>query len=165
MQLAAAFILVRTIVRFVSLLEGFDSILNQSQLVALLLDATLVLAACIILIVIPVGAAFGRSWSITSPYCPGDGDANLPLHRRRGRSGPREITPPLPTALPNAYSPRTYNPGTPPQPPTHVNGSPGASRPPYGWAYGKVSQTSPGPSPSAVEYAPRQQLVKHDDIW
>jgi hypothetical protein len=165
MQLAIAFILVRTIVQFVWIVGGFDSVLSQSKLVIWLLDATLVLTACIILTLLPVGYAFGKSWGITSPFCRGDGTANLSLHRRRGRSGPREISPPLPKALPNAYSPRTYNPGAPPQSPPCVNGSPGASRPSHGWAYGKVSQISPGPSPSATDHTPRQQLVKQDDIW
>jgi hypothetical protein len=164
MQLATAFILIRTIVRFVSLLGGWTNVLNQSQLVTLLLDGTLVLAACIILTLIPVGSAFGSAWSITSPFCSVHGETALPLHQRRGRPGPRDISPPLPTALPHAYSPREYHPGAPPLPPV-AHGSPGAVRPPYGWAYGQVSQTSPGPSPSASDFARRQQLVKADELW
>lgn len=167
MQISVTFILIRTAVRFASLLGGWTNVLNQSELVTLLLDGTLVLAACLILTILPVGSAFGAAWAMTSPFpCHGSGNiaAGLPLHRRRGRQGPRDISPPLPTALPQAYSPRTYNPGSPPQPP---HGSPGTGRPPYGWNYGQVAQTSPGPSPSASDFVrrPQQQLVKPDELW
>lgn len=66
-QIAVAFILVRTVARIAQLSTGLESMLSQSQVYVPVLDSGLVLCAVILLTVIPLGPAFGRAWGITSP--------------------------------------------------------------------------------------------------
>lgn len=67
MQLALAFILVRTIARLVQVSSGLGSALSQSQVYIVVLDGTLVLLAAVLLTLAPPGPAFGRAWGATSP--------------------------------------------------------------------------------------------------
>lgn len=112
MQVTTILILGRTAGRFASLLGGLANVLNQSQAVTLVLDGALVLIACIILTAVPVGAAFRSAWDSTSPC----------LQRRSGRRNgyrrPANISLPVPTPRPHAYSP-----GSPPY--YSVSSSPG----------------------------------------
>lgn len=66
-QIALAFILVRTVARIAQLSTGMDSTLSQSQIYLPVLDGGLVLSAVLFITVIPPGPAFGRAWGVTSP--------------------------------------------------------------------------------------------------
>lgn len=67
MQLALAFILIRTIARLVQISSGLSSTLSQSQVYIVVLDGALVLLAVIFLTIVPPGPSFGRAWGATSP--------------------------------------------------------------------------------------------------
>lgn len=66
-QIALAFILIRTVARVAQLFSGLNSSLSQSQTYLPILDGALVLLAVLILTVMPPGVAFGRAWGVTSP--------------------------------------------------------------------------------------------------
>lgn len=68
LQIAAAFIFIRTICRLVQFTSGLDSAISQSETFTLVLDGALVLFAVIVLTITPPGAAFASAWSGTSPH-------------------------------------------------------------------------------------------------
>lgn len=66
-QVVLAFVLVRTLARIIQLSSGMGSTLSQSQIYLPVLDGGFVLAAVILITIIPPGPAFGRAWGATSP--------------------------------------------------------------------------------------------------
>lgn len=160
-QLAAAFLLIRTGVRVGALTGGLGGALSQSEIVSSLFDGALVLFACSILSILPAGAVFGDAWEETCPFTSTADDQTLPLRRPRdqqGRAHQRDISPPFPAMVPNTYQPRRppYRPaGPPPRPPQYV-ASPG---PPPRLA------PSLGRAPGTPVRNGRPSLVKADNLW
>lgn len=66
-QIALAFLLIRTVARVAQLFSGLDSSLSQSQTYLPLLDGALVLLAVTGITIMSPGVAFGRAWGVTSP--------------------------------------------------------------------------------------------------
>lgn len=182
MQIAAAFLLVRTIVQIAALADGLDGSVFQSEIVSMMLDGTPVLVSCLILSILPAGAVFGRAWQQTSPFRSGaglddddrrDDDADLRLRRwgNQPRTHRRNISPPFPAMLPRTYQPRRppYRPAGPaPMPPTR---RPVVDRPPYASSCPrKAPFLSPGacvtPTTSSSSKVPaKASLVKSDNLW
>lgn len=78
MQIAAILLLVRATVRAAALSGGFNSTLIKSRIATFALDDVLVLLACTIMTLAPVGRAFGNSWEKTSPFSSPEGSVDLP---------------------------------------------------------------------------------------
>jgi hypothetical protein len=125
MQIAAILLLVRAAVRTAALSGGFDRTLVSIRITTFALDDTLVLIACVIMTVAPVGRAFGTAWDKTCPFSTSEGSTDLPWthqpmsHQRRlelraSISKPypinRVFVPPAPRLA------KTYQPRQPPRP-------------------------------------------------
>ncbi|KAK4171299.1 RTA1 like protein-domain-containing protein [Triangularia setosa] len=80
-QAATCLLVLRTALRIAAFSGGLGSPLAVSQVVSFLLNDTLVLLAILILILWPVGRAFGPSWADTSPLASPDALSDLPLRR------------------------------------------------------------------------------------
>ncbi|KAJ9156608.1 Sphingoid long-chain base transporter RSB1 [Pleurostoma richardsiae] len=80
LQLASGLLLIRTIARTYQVATGQASSSSQSEVFTLVLDGALVLLACILLTLLPPGAAFRSAWPATSTRRRDDTRRQRPHH-------------------------------------------------------------------------------------